>query len=210
MIDARSRFAVDNLSEEGRAVVDAMLADRANRYWQIVDALAEKTGEQISLSALSRYYNRRFQAELAEEKEAARRRRTTVEALVSVLKERPDAETEEIVRQLLDAGLVLNMGDIRAADPVALMRERRQSQKLELERFRLNLQEKRLDLERSRADAGTNGDAGGSFIENAERVIRLLQTFPELRDPLAKKQDAIIQALSDAAEKETKKNSAQA
>lgn len=95
----RIRSSIDELPEDIRSQLDAMLVDVKYTYQDIVEALAEQ-GYEISRSAVGRYALRH--------NSAARRLREAREqtsALVQLLRENQDVESTELASAILIDGL---------------------------------------------------------------------------------------------------------
>jgi len=150
---ARRHFAVDKLSEEGRELVVGMLSVDVGRrppYMEIIGALRNRTGEEISLSSLSRYYHAIVLSRLEEEKEHWKTIRELQEAVKTVIREAPESDAEEIATYLVNTALVANRDKISELDMDLLLFEQRKRAQLQLQRDKLDLGHEKLDLDREK------------------------------------------------------------
>jgi len=150
---ARRHFAVDKLSEEGRElVVDMLSVDVGRRppYMEIIGALRNRTGEEISLSSLSRYYHAIVLSRLEEEKEHWKTIREVQEAVKTAIRVAPDSDAEEIATHLLNTAVIMNRDKISDLDMDVLLFEQRKRAQLDLQREKIGLGHEKLDLDREK------------------------------------------------------------
>jgi len=195
---ARRHFAVDKLSKKGRDLVVRMLSvdvGRKPRYQEIVDALRDQTGEEVTLSSLSRYYHSIVLTRLEEEKEFHQYVRELEETIKTVVKEAPDdSDAAHIVDHLIRSTIVANGGNLSSLDMDVLLREQRL-------REGQRLQAKKIEHEMLMASGGISENGKRDwFIEGGLAALELIDTIPGIKGPLEECRDDVFRALKERAE----------
>jgi len=147
----RRHYAVEQLPGELQVEIMKML-QQGKTYYQIQQFLADK-GYKITVQSLSRYYHGRLRPELEKLKEEFRQRRLLIEELMAMLKDQPEnADIQELIKQFLQLGILMNQTPLTETDPVRLLREERERKKLEVEKKRLEIEVKKLELLKKKAE----------------------------------------------------------
>jgi len=195
---ARRHFAVDKLSKKGRDLVVRMLSvdiGRKPRYHEIVEALKAETGEEVTLSSLSRYYHSIVLTRLNEEKEFHQYARELEQTIKTVIKEAPDdSDAAEIVDHLIRSTIVANGANLSDLDLDVLLREQRLR-----EGQRLQARKIEHDMQMTGGDGSENGRRDW-FIEGGLAALELIDCIPGIKGPLSECREDVFRALKEKAE----------
>ncbi len=197
---ARRHFAVDKLSEEGRELVVGMLSVDVGRrppYMEIIGALRNRTGEEISLSSLSRYYHAIVLSRLEEEKEHWKTTQEIREAIKTAIREAPDSDADEIATALLNSTVIMNRDKISDLDMETLLVEQRKRETLKLNREKLDLAREKL--------AGSGAEDGpeskrNHFLDGCQTALKVILAYSDIEPLLKKNRDQIVAQLEHEAE----------
>jgi len=130
-VERKRHYAVEKLSPQARALVDAGLGDNKT-YQQIVDALKKETGEKLPLSSLQRYHAKRWFPVRAALEETERLHGLVKESLEKSQGKKLDEATSEVSKAMLFKVVTA----LKDPDPYAL--------------YSLVLAEGRLDVQKER------------------------------------------------------------
>ncbi len=147
-IGKRAASSIEKLSPEGRELVETMLSD-GGTYAEVIAALRDKTGEEISRSALSRFRRSDFEP-TRQRIEAARTVAIEVTDLLKdsrSVEEKFDASAQGLFNILLSRTL-----EMKTADVTKLSREARMFQTVRLAQRKADMSEQKLDLDRQKLE----------------------------------------------------------
>ncbi len=155
---------MDKLSDEGKTLVIDRLA-KGWVYSAIVSELLLVTGEEISDSSVARFNSshqaqeRIREARMMRIGEEVRQSRGEAQATITAIKE-GDVKAEEIGLAMFQQAMFENRLALQSANPIAVSREERQRQALdlkrseqELKRWELTLKERAQELNEKRFEA---------------------------------------------------------
>lgn len=144
----RATSSIDQLSDPGRELVEELLAD-GKTYNQVIAALAEKTGEKISRSSLSRFRVTDF--EPTRQRIAAAR--DAASEIADMLRDGRSVEDKftATAQGLFDIMLTRVM-EMKGADVAKLSREARMFQQARTAQRRADNDEQRLKLDQEKLD----------------------------------------------------------
>lgn len=142
MTEVRRHFAVEKLDAEARAAVDEALAKGAG-YGEIRRMLIDEHDEEIAVSSIARYSAGVF----VPQRERLRNASVQAKALADALRDTPIGDDQELlIQKLIQVGIVMNEQEFHEVDPILLLREQREREKLALERRRLDLEAEKIRL----------------------------------------------------------------
>ncbi|MHA1574137.1 MAG: hypothetical protein ACTSX8_09095 [Alphaproteobacteria bacterium] len=149
-----SRWAVDNLSDKGRALVRRMIIE-GTTYSAACRQLKIVTGEKLSVTSLSRWWKR--EEKRAAEQQAAVARIQQREMLLESIKNSPGIElTKKLTAALEDQVLqrvAVIASETEEVSTLELMKHLRAQQALNLKEKGLVIAQQEADAETKRADA---------------------------------------------------------
>jgi len=126
-----------------RAMVEDLLRHR-HSYTDIVRQVEERSGIKISLKAVHYFWTTFVGPQERAEAEAFCGARAQVKALLEEVKADPTLDATRIIELLLTNQIVRDRLKLGEADIMALYREQREREKLELQRRALSLREKQV------------------------------------------------------------------
>lgn len=123
-----------------RALVEDRLRRRIDQR-EIVRELARRFGVRISATSIRRFWKRVVRPEEEAEAEAFRQARAQAKALIAEMKADPKLDAAKIAEIMLANQIVKDRLKLGEADIMALYREQREREKLELQRRAFALKE---------------------------------------------------------------------
>jgi hypothetical protein len=141
----RTHFSAERLSPEGLALVHRGLREKWT-YTRIISEL-KTTGERLAHSSLGRYASK-----IGAEMRSLRAAQEEAAAVIAELKS-GSATATDMATALVGRALFETRSRLAQADPIALSREERERQKLDLKRAELELRREELALNRRKLEA---------------------------------------------------------
>jgi hypothetical protein len=149
----RRHYSVEKLPEKLQLEIVEKLKD-GERYEAIAEWLL-KRGYKVSISSLGRYFHGRVKPEFEELKKKIADRRLLVAELLKIWDScAPGQDPPEIIKQLLNLGIIANETSITEVSPDRLLREDAKRVQLRLEEERLKLDREKFDLLREKLKEG--------------------------------------------------------
>lgn len=142
----RVHFAVERLGDKAQVIVHRALGEKWTDA-RTVAAVKAETGETIAKSSLARY-RAKWQAQNDALRESQEQARAIVAEIAANGITAGDAAGALITQALLDSRM-----DLAEADPIALAREQRERDKLQLDREKVQLQRDQLEFDRKKFEA---------------------------------------------------------